>query len=370
MALSDRLYDRQFVPQQGSGIFQRTTPGNEGEAQGFGFDQQPMSGPTEPQPVPGYNSVAVRRNERGEDEYGVMTLTRGFTPVRGNPGTMSFKMDAAEVARMDLMEQERQVSISLPERRFAAERQDATALSAKDRPIPANQLPPDVPDHIRNSPSRKEQVGFLTEAFKAQQTLKQNRDKTEQKALSARSDKEAGQAILTGALTDLHDAHTRLQSQGAYVSPDRTWWRNSFERFSGSDIGQFIAGYAGTEAQNQRDEVEQIRPLVMAGIKKATGLTGKELDSNRELQFYLAAATDVTRSKEANMAAIQRLDRMYGGGLGIKASGAEAARLASDYKKSNSMQARVTQAGYSYEPAKYQYRIAPDGKVQRAPKAQ
>ena len=166
MALSDRLYDRQFVPQQGSGIFQRTTPGNEGEAQGIGlgFDQQqPMSGPTVPQPVPGYNAIAVRRNERGENEYGVMTRTMGFKPVRGNPGTMSFKMDAAEVARMDLMEQERQVAVPLAERKFAAEREDKRREYTQ-API---SLPDNAPDWVKNpNTPRAEQFKWLQEDAK------------------------------------------------------------------------------------------------------------------------------------------------------------------------------------------------------------
>ena len=164
MALSDRLYDRQFVPQQGSGIFQRTTPGNEGEAQGFGFDQQqPMSGPTESQPVPGYNAIGVRKNERGEDEYGVMTRTMGFKPVRGNPGTMSFKMDAAEVARMDLMEQERQVAVPLAERKFAAEREDKRREYTQ-API---SLPDNAPDWVKNpNTPRAEQFKWLQEDAK------------------------------------------------------------------------------------------------------------------------------------------------------------------------------------------------------------
>jgi len=140
-SLADLLYDREFVPPSGAGIIQRTTPGNEGEAQGIGMRRrQVFPAPTQPEPVSGYGgNVGVRKNIYGEDEYGVVTRTGGFTPIRGNPGTMAFKMQAADLERQEMLYQNAQQD----PRRLAYEKKQAEikdiASKAEDRKIAAEE---------------------------------------------------------------------------------------------------------------------------------------------------------------------------------------------------------------------------------------
>jgi hypothetical protein len=52
-------------------------------------------------------------------------------------------------------------------------------------------------------------------------------------------------------------------------------------------------------------------------IKEATGMSAQQMNSNAEMQLYLRAATDPTLSYEANIQALDNLDKMFGLGIGI-----------------------------------------------------
>jgi hypothetical protein len=50
----------------------------------------------------------------------------------------------------------------------------------------------------------------------------------------------------------------------------------------------------------------------MGAIMKATGMSAKQIDSNAELKLWLSTATDPTKSYEANIAALQNIENLYG----------------------------------------------------------
>ena len=58
----------------------------------------------------------------------------------------------------------------------------------------------------------------------------------------------------------------------------------------------------------------QIRPLLLQGIKEATGMSAQQMNSNVELQLYLAAATDPTISLQSNIDALNNLSQLFGTG--------------------------------------------------------
>jgi len=127
-------------------------------------------------------------------------------------------------------------------------------------------------------------------------------------------DKDIGRVQVSDALQKIFGSYTELANLGAVVSPSQNFAKNVVNRVANSWLGQYIAGYGGTEEQTLRDNIEQTRPLVVASMKKALGITGTEMNSNVELQFYLAAATDLTRGYESNVAAIVMLDKLAGSG--------------------------------------------------------
>jgi hypothetical protein len=96
------------------------------------------------------------------------------------------------------------------------------------------------------------------------------------------------------------------------------------------------AGFVGTQAQTIRDQISSSKPLLIAAIKQATGMSAQQLNSNAELQFYLQAATDPARSLPANRAALAILDRTYGMGTGVTARAQDIDALKNEAPKQES----------------------------------
>jgi hypothetical protein len=140
-------------------------------------------------------------------------------------------------------------------------------------------------------------------------------------------EKKTGKGQVTEILTDLYGGYKELETLGADVSTDRSGVRNVWERAAGSGAGQLVAGALGTKAQAVRDRINQNRPLLLAAIKQATGLSATQMNSNVELQFYIQAATDVTKERWANRAALAQLDKLYGLGSGVTSDPEDIAKL-------------------------------------------
>lgn len=132
-------------------------------------------------------------------------------------------------------------------------------------------------------------------------------------------EKAAGVQNLKDTVGMLEGAYNNLENMGAGVSPSQNFARNAYERVAASGAGQLIAGGVGTKAQTERDKIAMARANLMAAMKQATGMSAQALNSNAELMFYLQAATDPTKSREANKAALAYMDKRFKLGLGIKA---------------------------------------------------
>lgn len=112
-----------------------------------------------------------------------------------------------------------------------------------------------------------------------------------------------------GNLTELRSIYDDLNKRGALVSPAQAADKNVVARIRASGIGQLLEGAVGTEAQTQRDRINSIKPGLMQSIAKATGMTGKQLDSNADVKLFMQTVTDPTKSYEANIKAIEGLER-------------------------------------------------------------
>ncbi len=113
----------------------------------------------------------------------------------------------------------------------------------------------------------------------------------------------------TGNLNELRKIYGDLKKMGAMVSPAQAADKNVVARIRASGIGQVLEGAVGTQAQTQRDRIQSIRPGLMQSLAKATGMTGKQLDSNADVKLFMQTVTDPTKSYEANMEAIAGLER-------------------------------------------------------------
>ena len=132
----------------------------------------------------------------------------------------------------------------------------------------------------------------------------------DQKALMQKS----GEGTVGSVVADLRDKYTQLDEGGGLVNSDKGALSNIGARIGVSGIGQLAGGAVGTTNQNARDSIAMARPLLLQAIMKATGMSAKQMDSNAELKLYLATATDPTKGKQANMEALDRIEKLYGGG--------------------------------------------------------
>lgn len=147
----------------------------------------------------------------------------------------------------------------------------------------------------------------------------QRRTATDAKVELEREQKATAQQRVGELLSDLLTSYKSLREKGATVDPKQNWMQNIRARAGASAVGQLVGGAVGTQEQELRDKIQMAKPLLINEIRAATGMSAKAMDSNAELQFYLQAATDPTRSFEANLQALDYLDRAYAGGqLGIK----------------------------------------------------
>ena len=134
---------------------------------------------------------------------------------------------------------------------------------------------------------------------------------------------------LGGTLDQLAGYYTTLKSQGAAVSSESgNPLANIVAGVRGTMAGEAIEGLLGTKAQTARDAIRMTRPMIVASLKEALGLSAQQLNSNKELQLWLDAATDPTKSYEANMDALNNLARVTGTNKTYGASAAQSAPAA------------------------------------------
>jgi hypothetical protein len=112
-----------------------------------------------------------------------------------------------------------------------------------------------------------------------------------------------------GNLDELRTIYGDLKKMGAMVSPAQAADKNVVARIRASGIGQVLEGAVGTQAQTQRDRIASIRPGLMQSLAKATGMTGKQLDSNADVKLFMQTVTNPAASYEANIKAIDGLER-------------------------------------------------------------
>ncbi len=147
--------------------------------------------------------------------------------------------------------------------------------------------------------------GPMKQAFGEKHGFAKKNDGKQQTAIGAKKN-------VSTILNDMSLAYEQLKEGGATISPDQDAMDNLTARAATSGIGQLIGGAVGTKNQSVIDELSNMRPILMQQIAQATGMSSKQMDSNKELQFYLQAATDPTKGLPANLAAIKRLDKMFG----------------------------------------------------------
>lgn len=132
---------------------------------------------------------------------------------------------------------------------------------------------------------------------------------------------------VAGNLTSLRDLYDSLDKMGAIPSTGKGTFENVIARVASSGMGQAAAAAIGSEAQSIRNQINQMRPLLINDIRQAAQMGSKGMDSEKELAFYLQAATDPARDVQANRKALNVLSAAFGLGDEILSAEARAAKM-------------------------------------------
>lgn len=120
---------------------------------------------------------------------------------------------------------------------------------------------------------------------------------------------------VSGKLATLGNHYLNLNSMNAIVNVDNPTPTNILAAGRASEVGQFFGRITGTDAQSIRNSISKLRPLLLQDIRQSTDMGARGLDSEKELEFYLQAATDTKTDIQSNIAAMVVLDEAYGEGL-------------------------------------------------------
>jgi len=117
-----------------------------------------------------------------------------------------------------------------------------------------------------------------------------------------------------GNLATLANHYITLDSTGAMLNVDNTTSQNIIAAIRSSMVGQQFGRITGTNEQSIRSSIKKLKPLIIQDIRQSTDMGSRGLDSEKELEFYLQAATDEKTDIQSNLAAIVVLDEAFGNG--------------------------------------------------------
>jgi hypothetical protein len=124
-----------------------------------------------------------------------------------------------------------------------------------------------------------------------------------------------------GTLARIKEQYDILKKEKEIVSTENTTMQNIGARAK-TKLGPSVGKTIGTKAQSARDTITNLRQALLADIKAATGMSSKAIDSNVELQSFLASLGDPDQSFETIQNTLAELSKKYGTGtLGAEDAG-------------------------------------------------
>jgi hypothetical protein len=126
--------------------------------------------------------------------------------------------------------------------------------------------------------------------------------------------REAAQNNMSFYLNTLFGHYSKLDKWGAIQNIDETSMSNAFATARSSAGGQALGRLFGTEPQSVRQSIKNMKPILINTIRQASEMGARGIDSEKELEFYLQAATNEKADIQSNLAAIAVLDGAYGTG--------------------------------------------------------
>jgi len=112
-------------------------------------------------------------------------------------------------------------------------------------------------------------------------------------------------------LDNLQANFDELNRQRAISSEQRGVVSNVLSSIEASGPGQVAGRAVGAKAQSLRDEIKSSRMALMSALKKITGKSASELNSNVELRLNLDAISDPSQTYEAATKILENLKQFY-----------------------------------------------------------
>ena len=157
-----------------------------------------------------------------------------------------------------------------------------------------------------------------------------------------------GKKRLSGLLQDMAKHYAVLRDENAITSTEKSPVENVYAAVRQSGVGQQASRVTGARATEARNSIINSRPLIIALLKEATGMSGKQLDSNAELQLYLNAASNPDGDLESAVNALRNIDSLFGTNIGIQLAPAGKPKSAPAPKGAPAGQTQKTRSGVSY----------------------
>ena len=132
--------------------------------------------------------------------------------------------------------------------------------------------------------------------------------------------KVSGKKKMDSLIEDMSTLYAGLQDRGGLIDPTKSWWDNASAGSAASGFGRFVTKFSPLTNQASREslalmnQVDVIVPSMLNAIREATGMSARQMDSDRELQFYVQSAGGVTKSLATNAAAMQIMSEQFGTG--------------------------------------------------------
>lgn len=123
-----------------------------------------------------------------------------------------------------------------------------------------------------------------------------------------------GQTDVERTLGRMESLYGELDKMAEIPSEKRGALENVGAYFRGTTIGQEAEKARATPAQSKRNELKSLTRALLNDIKKSTGMSAQEINSNFELKNMLETLSDPTQSIESVKAILADLSARYGSG--------------------------------------------------------
>jgi hypothetical protein len=143
-------------------------------------------------------------------------------------------------------------------------------------------------------------------------------------------DRERGKVEVATIIGGLASKYTDLATTGGMTSTKKGTMENIGSYLANTALGQEAGKMTATQEQSLRNEIRAQSPVLLQGIKKATGMTAKEMDSNADVKRWMEAMGSTTFDVQSTLGILKSLNAQFGSGNEIPAAPAKTGNIASD----------------------------------------